>query len=227
MDWKKILNLLFRLFIGLFLYSIGIVMTINSNLGLAPWDVFHQGLAVKTNMTIGQASILVGIVLVIINSFFKEKLGWGTLTNMIFIGLFIDVLMLNHMIPVFENYILSFIMMCSGMFIIGLASYYYMGAALGSGPRDGLMVVLTKKTKKSVRLIRNSIEVTVLIIGYFLGGYFGLGTIFMAVTIGFFVQLAFKLLKFDVASIEHRFIDEDIKWIKQRLMQKNKFKTEK
>lgn len=203
-----------RLFIGLFLYATGIVMTINANLGLAPWDVFHQGLSKTLNITIGQASIGVGLILIIYNSILKEKLGWATLGNMLFIGIFVDLLMINHLIPVFEGFFWRLAMLLMGIFVIGVASVFYIGAGFGTGPRDGLMVVLKKKTGKSIRFIRNSIEITALAIGYFLGGFVGLGTLITALSIGYIVQFVFRLFKFDVSEVEHRFIDEDIKLIR-------------
>jgi uncharacterized protein len=203
-----------RLFIGLFLYAVGIVMTINANLGLGPWDVFHQGLSKTIGITMGQASIAMGIIIVIINYFVGEKLGWGTLCNMLFIGLFMDILMLNNIIPIYESIILQIIMMLGGMFVIGLASYFYIGAGLGSGPRDGLMVLLTKKTGKSVRFIRNCIEITVFIAGYFLGGFVGIGTIIIALGIGYFVQFAFKIFRFDVKAVKHRYVEDDVRFVK-------------
>ena len=174
----------------------------------------------------GKASIAVGIVIVILNIILKERMGWGTLLNMFFIGFFVDILMLNNLIPVFHNILLRIMMMCLGMFIVGIASYFYISTGLGAGPRDGLMVALTKKTKKSVRFIRNSIEIFALFTGYFLGGFFGIGTLFMAISIGYFIQFAFQLFKFDVSRIEHRFIDQDIYWIKEQLINKNNVKTE-
>lgn len=203
-----------RLFLGLFAYAIGIVMTINANLGLGPWDVFHQGLARTLGITMGQASISIGIAIVIVNYFMGEKVGWGTLSNMLFIGIFMDFLMLNNLIPVFDNFILQLLMMLTGMFIIGVASYLYIGTGLGSGPRDGMMVMLTKLTGKSVRFIRNCIEIAVSILGYFLGGTLGLGTVLIAFSIGYFVQFAFKLFKFEVEKVTHRFIEEDARFIK-------------
>jgi uncharacterized membrane protein YczE len=203
-----------RLFVGLFLYAVGIVMTINANLGLGPWDVFHQGLSKTIGITMGQASISMGIIIVVMNYFVGEKLGWGTLSNMLFIGIFMDILMLNNLIPIYENIILQIFMMLGGMFVIGLASYFYIGAGLGSGPRDGLMVLLTKKTGKSVRFIRNCIEITVLIVGYFLGGFVGVGTIVIALGMGYFVQFAFKLFKFDVKAVKHRYVEDDIRFLK-------------
>ena len=208
---------LIRLFIGLFLYAVGIVLTINANLGLSPWDVFHQGISHLSGITMGQASIVVGIILVIFDAVLGERLGWGTLCNMLFIGVFMDFLMLNHLIPIVKGILPGVIMMFLGMVVIGVASYFYIGAELGSGPRDGLMIALTKKTSKSVRFVRNSIELSALVMGYLLGGFVGVGTLIMAVALGYIIQSSFKVLKFDVSKIEHRFIDENLKLLKVRL----------
>ncbi|MBU3217742.1 hypothetical protein KPL54_21895 [Clostridium estertheticum] len=209
-------KLFIKLFLGLFLYAVGEVMTINANLGLAPWDVFHQGLAKTFCITIGQATIIISIVIVILNSILGERIGWGTLSNMLLIGFFMDFLMKNHLIPVFNNILIRIIMMMFGMLVLGIASLIYLGVGLGSGPRDGLMIVLTKKTKKSVRIVRTFIEVSVLIIGVMIGGSIGIGTVIMACLIGFFVQLIFKIFKFDIEKIHHKFVGKDINFIHQQ-----------
>ena len=219
---KKSLLTFVRLFIGLFLYAVGIVFTINANLGLSPWDVFHQGISKLAGITMGQASIITGILIVILDWVLGERVGLGTICNMLFIGIFMDLLMFNHLVPIFHNIIARAIMMLLGMFIIGIASYFYIGAGLGSGPRDGLMVALTKKYKKSVRFIRNCIEFAAVIIGYFLGGSVGLGTLIMVIGGGYFVQFAFKIFKFDVKKVEHKFINEYAKLIKEMFLEKKK-----
>jgi uncharacterized protein len=223
---KKLILKMLRLFTGLFLYAVGIVMTINANLGLSPWDVFHQGLSKNIDITMGQASIFMGILIVIANYIFGEKIGWGTLSNMLFIGIFMDVLMLNNIIPTFENIILKIIMMLLGMFVIGTASFLYISSGLGSGPRDGLMIALTKRTGKSVRFIRNCIEITVLIIGIALGGTVGIGTPIMAFAVGPVVQFAFKVYKFEVGKVKHRFIDQDINFVKNIMQKPEKVESE-
>ena len=214
---KKSLLSIGRLFTGLFLYALGIVFTINANLGLSPWDVFHQGISRLGGITMGQASIITGLVIVLIDWKFGERVGLGTICNMLFIGIFMDLLMLNNLVPTFNNIIIRAIMMLIGMFIIGIASYFYIGAGLGSGPRDGLMVALTKKTGKSVRFIRNCIESIVLVIGSFLGGTVGFGTLIMVIGGGYFVQFAFKLFKFDVRKVKHTFIDDYVKHTNEKL----------
>jgi uncharacterized membrane protein YczE len=203
-----------RLFLGLFLFATGIVMTINANLGLSPWDVYHQGLSKNIHITMGQASISMGFIIVLLNYMQGERIGWGTVSNMLFVGMFMDVLMLNHLIPSYDNIILKLIMLIGGMFVIGFATFLYLGSGFGSGPRDGLMLALSKRTKKPIGIIRNLIEITVLIIGFFLGGTVGVGTVITAGTIGFCVQLVFKLLKFDAKKVKHRYIDEDFKLLK-------------
>lgn len=223
---KKTLLTLGRLFLGLFIYATGIVLTIKANLGLSPWQVFHQGVSNHIGITMGQASIIVGFIFVILDWILGEKLGIGTICNMIFIGVFMDVLMLNNLIPVFNNIYAQFLMLALGMFVIGIGSYLYIGAGLGSGPRDGLMVALTKKFKKSVSFIRNSIELSVLVIGYALGGTIGIGTLIMVIGLGYFVQFAFKLFKFDVKKVKHRFIDDYIRIIKYNITEKKEDKVE-
>ncbi|QUH24693.1 YczE/YyaS/YitT family protein [Serpentinicella alkaliphila] len=215
---KKAFVLLCRLFFGLFLVALGVVITIKANLGLAPWDVFHQGISKITNITIGQASITVGLILVLINFLLGERIGWATICNMIFVGVFIDLLMISDLIPTFDSLLLRLGMMILGMFVFGFASYFYIGTGLGSGPRDGLMIYLTKKTNKSVRFVRNTMEISVSILGFILGGTIGIGTIITAVGIGYFVQLAFKMMKFDVNELKHRFIDDDIVLLKNLLI---------
>ncbi len=201
-------------------------MTINANLGLAPWDVLHQGLSKVTGITMGRASMLLGFIILILNIVFNENIGWGTVFNMIFIGIFMDVLMVNNLIPTFTGIVARFILMLMGMLVLGYACVIYMGTGLGSGPRDGLMVALTKRTGKSVRFVKNSVEILVTIFGYFLGGSVGIGTAVMAIGGGYFFQFAFKTTNFDVKVLEHRYIGQDIKYIKEKVQQYKMKKNE-
>jgi uncharacterized membrane protein YczE len=204
-----------KLFIGLFTLAVGIVMAINANLGLSPWDAFNQGAAKTTHITMGQANTIVGFAILIINRFLGERIGWGTVSNMLFVGLFIDFLIFNNLIPVFSGLVLRILLLLLGLFMIGIASYLYISAGFGTGPRDGLMVALTAKTGKSVRFIRNTIEVGVLIAAYLLGGSIGVGTVISALAIGYIIQFVFKIFKFDANKVEHRYIDKDMKSIRR------------
>lgn len=201
-----------RLSFGLFLYALGIVMTINANIGYAPWDVFHVGLANSVGLSIGVASILTGVVIVLISWLLGEKLGLGTILNMLLIGVFLDIIMALKVIPKLDHVILGTFMMIGGLFVIALASYFYIGAAFGAGPRDSLMVALTRKTGLSVGICRGSIELMAVVIGWRMGGKLGLGTILSALAIGFCVQMTFKWLKFDATRVKHETLDKTFRW---------------
>ena len=190
-----------RLFWGLFLYSVGIVLTIHANIGLAPWDVFHQGVAMHLGITMGLASIVTAITIVSVAALLKEHVGFGTLCNMIAIGAFLDLLRMTGWIPEMQDTASGIAMLAAGLFVIAFASYFYMGAGYGAGPRDSLMVVLAKRTGYPVGACRCCIEGTVLLLGWLLGGHVGIGTVLSAVGSGFAVQVVFTLLRFNVREI--------------------------
>lgn len=195
-----------QLFIGLFLYAVGIVLTINANLGVAPWDIFHQGISNLIGITFGQASILAGFAVVLINYFLSEKIGYATIANMIAIGIFIDIIMVYNLIPISNNFLSGFFMIIVGMIVIAFATYFYIKAGLGTGPRDGLMVGLKRKTNFSIGVIRSGIEITVLIIGVILGGQIGIGTLMIALLIGPIIEITFKIINFNIAEVKHSYI---------------------
>ena len=190
-----------RLIWGLFLYAAGIVLTVHANLGVSPWDVFHQGLSRLSGITFGTASIVTGIVIVAASVLMKEHIGFGTLSNMVLIGVFIDMLMMWRIMPEAQTFVIGFVMMIAGLFVIAIASFFYMGAGYGAGPRDTLMVVLARRTGYPVGLCRAAVEGVALLCGWLLGGHAGIGTVISAFGIGFAVQIVFTLLKFDVQAI--------------------------
>lgn len=192
-----------RLIWGLFLYAIGIVITINANIGYAPWDTFHIGLTKLTGLSIGTISILVGIIIGILVILLGEKLGLGTILNMVLIGVFIDLLLATKLIPVNHNFILGLVMVVIGLFIISFASFFYIGSGFGAGPRDSLMVSLNRKTGLSIGVCRGTIELLAVFVGWRLGGMIGVGTILSAFIIGFCVQLTFRILRFEPSKIKH------------------------
>ena len=209
-----------KMIFGFCLCALGIVMTINANLGLSPWDVLHEGIYNMTGMTMGKASILVGTLVVISNIVLGENIGWGTIINMVLVGILMDVLMLNNLVPIANSFTMGFIMMILGMFILGIGCVFYLGAGFGSGPRDGMMVAIQRKTGKSLTLIRGTMEVLALIVGYFLGGTVGIGTVISAFGLGYCMDIAFKLCKFDGTEAKHRYIIDDINYIKSILSKK-------
>jgi len=194
---------LLRLVFGLFLYAVGIVATIKADIGYAPWDVFHAGMGRTLGLSIGVASIAVGVLIVAIVTLAREKIGIGTVLNMLLIGVFMDLILVADAIPVFESPVLGFFEMIAGLFVIAVASFFYIGSGFGAGPRDSLMVYLTRRTKLPVGLIRAGIEIAVTLFGWLLGGKAGVGTVIAGFAIGFCVQITFRLLRFDPTAIRH------------------------
>jgi uncharacterized membrane protein YczE len=198
---KKFFIRLLNVVFGLFLYALGIVTTIKANIGYAPWDVFHVGLSTQIGLSIGTVSIVTGLALVIIVALMGEKMGLGTILNMILIGVFIDVI--YDLIPMSGNMVIGVIMLIAGLFIISTGSYFYIKSGFGAGPRDSLMVALARKTKLPAGVCRGVIELSVTLAGWFLGGMVGIGTIISAIGIGFCIQIVFKIFKFDATAVQH------------------------
>jgi len=192
-----------KLNFGLFLYGLGIIVTMRANVGYAPWEVLHSGISQTLGVSIGLVNTAVGALIVAIVFFLGEKIGLGTIFNMFMIGLFMDLILFLDFIPLFDNFWVGTVVLILGLFIIALGTYFYISSAFGAGPRDSLMVAVTRKTGLPVGLCRGILEVSVVLIGWFLGGMVGLGTVISAFAIGFCVQITFKLLKFDPTEVKH------------------------
>ena len=203
----RVINLL----IGLILFSFGIVATIRANIGYAPWEVFHVGLANTLGLSVGLISVIVGAIILVIVILLGEKIGFGTVLNVIVIGIFIDLIMHHDLIPVQNSLVIGIIVLVAGFFAIAIGSCFYIKSAFGVGPRDNLMVVLTKRTKIPVGVCRSIIELSVMVVGWLLGGMVGVGTIISVFGLGFCVQITFKALKLDVTKVKHETFSETIK----------------
>ena len=171
-----------QLFLGLALYGISLGLMVRANFGLDPWDVFHQGLAQHTGLSLGMMVNLVGAAVLLLWLPIRQRPGIGTIANVFLIGTFADISL--WLIPPIQSLPLNIAMLIFGVFLNGVATGAYIGAGLGPGPRDGLMTGLVKRTGGSVRFIRTSIEVAVLAAGWLLGGTVGLGTVIYAIAIG-------------------------------------------
>ena len=144
----------------------------------------------------------------------------GTVLNMIFIGVFLDIIKAMNIVPVADNLFMGIIMMLIGIIISAIATVLYLGAGLGSGPRDGLMLALNKKTSKPVGVLRTCIELTALVCGWFLGGNVGIGTVISAFGLGYAIQIGFKICNINSKEIKHRIITDDIRDLKEFLQKR-------
>lgn len=171
---------------GLMLYGFSMAVLVRANLGLDPWDVLHQGLSHYLPVSFGTITIAVGAVVLLLWIPLRQKPGLGTISNVIVIGIAADLGLWLIAPP--DQLPARVLMMVSAVVLNGMAGAIYIGSQLGPGPRDGLMTGLAARTGRSLRLVRISIEVTVLIIGVLLGGTVGIGTVLYALAIGPLVQ---------------------------------------
>lgn len=207
---------LLKLIGGLILFGVGTVFTISTNLGFSPWQVFHKGLSNVTGLTLGQASISVGFIIIIINAIFKENMGLGTVLDMLMVGLVVDFVTTLGIIPIIDG-LWGIVMIVIGLFIIAVGSYLYMSSRFGAGPRDGLMVTLTRLTKLPVGIIRGGIELAAVFFGWLMGGPVGIGTIISVLAIGSCIQLVFSIMKFDVTTLNQEFLGDTFKLLKKKI----------
>jgi uncharacterized membrane protein YczE len=187
--------------VGLWFFAMGTVMTIRAELGISPWDVLADGLRLRTPLTFGTAVITVGIVLVIAGMLLGLRPGIGTLSNMVLIGVFVDLMLATEWGVGLEDGPITprVALLVAGVLTIGLGSALYIGAELGAGPRDGLMVLIATRTRWGVGVSRAMVEGTALAVGVVLGGDAGVGTALFALGIGPSVDLAFRLFRMDAA----------------------------
>lgn len=211
---NEIMKRYLKLILGYFIFAVGVVITINANLGYSPWDVFHQGVGNIFNIKIGTANIIVGLIMLIVEVWYGEKFGMGCILNIILIGSFINIIMTNNLLPIFSNTYIRLFTIPIGMLIMGLGTYFHINAGFGAGPRDSLMIILLKRTNKSVGFARNSIEITALVMGYLLGGPVGIGTVIISLGLGFAIQFVFKILKFNPQDVIHRSLEDEIEGVK-------------
>ena len=173
------------------------VMTLYADLGMAPWGVLQVGLTRYTSLTFGQVSQVVGLAVLVLGWLLGFPPGFGTVMNMYFVGLFMDLIMAWGLVPTPETLPGQLALLVGGILVLGAASYMYLSPRLGAGPRDGLMMGLVQRLGRPVYQVRGAIEVTVLVLGYLLGGPVGVGTLITAFTTGYAVQLAFRLGGYD------------------------------
>ncbi|WP_246199618.1 YczE/YyaS/YitT family protein [Arthrobacter zhaoguopingii] len=181
-----------RLYLGLFLYGASIALMVRANLGASPWDVFGQGLARSTGLSFGIATVVISIGVLLLWIPIRQRPGWGTIANTILVGLAADVVLRLLAAP--DHLLLQGLMFTAGLLLLAVATALYIGAGMGPGPRDGLMTGLVRLTGWPVWTVRGSIELTVVVVGFLLGGVVGLGTVIFALAIGPLVQQALRAL---------------------------------
>lgn len=188
-----------QLLIGLVLFGVALSLSIEANYGTNPWSVFHVGAGDRLGLSVGTMVIITGAVLLILFAPLREPLGIGTVLNVALIGPALDAT--SALLPDLTSTPSRLAAIFFAPILLGLASGLYIGAGLGPGPRDGLMTALERRGLK-IWLARTVVEVTALTLGWILGGPVGLGTIWMAASIGWWVQVFLPRLRIKSALIE-------------------------
>ncbi len=208
---KSYLFRILRSMAGGVIFGFGTTIVMRCGLGYSAWDVLHEGITLRTGISIGNVSIIVSFVLIAIDFLIKEDVGFGTVLSMVFCGKSIDLF--RFLIPdfTFRHYLLAYLPMIGGMFICAYGSYYYMSAGLGTGARDGIMVAMRRHLKMPVGAARFSLEAAAAVSGWLLGGSFGPATIIMAATLGLAVQTVFRLMRYETNKAEHDNVFDSVK----------------
>lgn len=180
---------------GLILFALAMVFSLQCNLGASSWAVFHDGIALKTPVSFGQGTILVGVLMVFVSWGFGVRPGLGTFANMALVGLWVDLFLWLDFVPEAQSYPARFTMLLTSIVLLGFASALYIKPGFGAGPRDSFMLAMARLTNIRISIIRWSIEVTVVIAGILMGGDFGVGTIIAAMLIGPVIGFFFGLFK--------------------------------
>ena len=201
---------------GLIIAAYGVSMTAVSNLGVSPWDVFAQGLALKLSAMLGTTILMgttikwTGWVVLILSIALKEKVGFGTIIDIMIVGSFINFYLTSGIVPDPESIVLRFVLLIAGFVVWSFGIYLYLAAELGAGPRDGLMAALAKR-KIPVSLAKNSIEAVVFVIGWVMGGTVGVGTVIAVFIMGYLIKFWFAVFKFDIAQAKNESIVDTVK----------------
>lgn len=211
---------------GLIFAAYGVGLTVTAELGVSPWDVFSQGVALKLSQVTGR-QIMMGTItqitaalVILVDIALKEKIGVATIIDTCIFGGALNFFLKHNMLPHPEAFAVRFVFMLLGYIIWGLGIYVYMKPALGAGPKDALFVIFAKR-KIPVAIAKNSIEAVVFVIGWILGGTIGIGTVVAVFAMGYIIQFWFNVFNFDVTKVENESVFETAKNIKG-LLQKNK-----
>ncbi len=191
--WALILGSAPSLVFGLFIYYLGFVVILNSGLGIYPGGVFTVGVAAQATLTIGQAQQITQTTFLLLGWYLGFPPGLGTLADLTLSGIFIDLFISRGIVPVPTGIIWQLMFLVLGVGLMGAGTFFYLKVLLGAGPMDSFMLGVLTKTKRPVSVVRGSMEIVFLAVGWALGGPIGIGTVITALTIGYSVQLAFRV----------------------------------
>lgn len=185
-----------RLHLGLFLFGAAVAVMLEARIGVDPWSTLHEGLSIRTGLSFGRISQIIGALLILWSWWaFRVRPGIGTVFNMLTVGPWVDVLREQTLLPWQAGGLAGVAQFLMGILLLGVATAVYLGARLGAGPRDGFVMGLSRRIEKSLRSSRIGVEVCVLVAGALLGGPIGLGTVLFALLMGPTMQASLRLFR--------------------------------
>ena len=190
---------------GLFIFAIGIYLTIQANIGVAPWDVLNQGLTKRIGISYGTVMMIVSATVIVIDLLMKEPIGLGMVLDTVIVGKTVDLMNYLNLVPPRQSLWSGVLLLVFGLFLLAVGMRIYMALGLGCGPRDTMLVALCKRFPKlSIGVLNIIMWATVTVIGYFLGGQVGLGTIISVVCMGPMLNALCKATHFNAADVVHQ-----------------------
>ena len=195
--------------LGLFIFSIGVYLTIEANIGLAPWDCLSMGVSGRVGYSYGIVHTVISIIILAVDILLKEKIGYGTILDALLVGNYVDLIDRIVPMPQFSNIPISCIMVIVGLFIMGYGQYFYMDAAQGCGPRDSLLIALGKRFPRTpIGVVQTVMVGIALLIGWLLGGPVGIGTVISVFGMGTALQIVCKIMHFEPRDVVHKNVFE-------------------
>ena len=202
---KEIIRNMILASFGLFVFAVGVYLTIQANIGVAPWDVLNQGLTKRTGFLYGNVMIMVSLTVILLDVLMKEPIGMGMLLDTLVVGKTVDLMNYLNLVKPRQTLWGGVLLLIAGIFLLAIGMRIYMALGLGCGPRDTFLVALCKRFPKlSIGALNVIMWATVTVIGWFLGGQVGLGTIVSVVAMGPVLNTLCKLTNFNAADVVHQ-----------------------
>ena len=215
---KNILLNTVRAALGLALFGVGLYFTIQANIGVAPWDCFYLGQQKISHIKYGNISVCASLIIIVIDFLLKERIGIGTLTDAIVVGKTVDLCNALQIVPMQDSVPIGILFMLLGLVINGIGQYIYMQSALCCGPRDGLLLALSKRMPRlPIGMVGVMINGVVLLLGWLLGGPIGIGTVIGVLLMTPIMQLVFQIMHFEPKSVCHQDLLQSFGVIKREL----------
>ena len=201
---------------GQILCALSIVMMLQANIGVSPWNVLKQGLTNVSGLSFGTIDVIINVVVISCAVLMGEPIGFGSLFSVFIPGPIIDLILYYDLIPLQTTLLGGILMMVAGVEVLAISTLAYMREELGSGPRDSLMVALAKKTGRTAGFCRICLDAVVCVVGWLLGGQVGLGTIIPMIGTGTFIEITFRFARLSPKELVQEHIKETLQAIQKR-----------